>query len=72
MISSPIAASRWLQLAYAWARWVCRRNLTGDRAAIDAGRVEAALTRARQALARQQSARSCFTFAIKKIDGRGR
>jgi len=57
-----------LQLAYAWARWVCRRDLTTDGAAIDAVRVEAAFTRARQALARQQSARSCFTSAIKKID----
>ena len=57
-----------LQLAYAWARWVCRRNLTADKGAIDAELVEAALTRARQALAKQQSARGCFTFAIKKIN----
>jgi len=57
-----------LQLGYAWARWVCRRNLTSDRTTIDAGRVEAALTKARQALARHQSARSCFTAATKKID----
>ena len=57
-----------LQLGYAWARWVCRRNLTTDGTRIDAGRVEAALTKARQALARHQSARSCFTTAIKKID----
>jgi hypothetical protein len=41
-----------LQLSYAWARWVCRRDLTADGAAIDAGRVEAAFTRAKQALAR--------------------
>jgi hypothetical protein len=57
-----------LQLAYTWARWICRRDLAADGAAIDTGRVEAALTRARQALARQQSARSCFTVAVKKID----
>jgi hypothetical protein len=57
-----------LQLGYAWARWVCRRNLTTDGATIAAGRVEAALTKARQALARHQSARSCFTAATKKID----
>jgi hypothetical protein len=57
-----------LQLAYAWARWVCRRDLTADRTDIDAGRVEAALTKARQALARHQAARGCFILAIKKID----
>jgi hypothetical protein len=56
-----------LQLAYAWARWICRRELTADGAALDVGRIEAALTRARQALARQQAARSCFTAATKKI-----
>jgi hypothetical protein len=57
-----------LQLAYAWARWVCRRDLTTDGSAIDVGRVEACLTKASQALARQVSARSCFTAATKKID----
>jgi hypothetical protein len=57
-----------LQLAYAWARWVCRRDLTADGADIDPRRVEVAFTRARQALARQQAARGCFTLAIKKID----
>jgi len=57
-----------LQLAYAWARWVCRRDLTADGTAIDTGRIEAALSRTRQALARQQAARSCFTMATKKID----
>jgi hypothetical protein len=57
-----------LQLAYAWARWICRRELTADGAALDVGRIEAALTRGRQALARQQAARSCFTAATKKID----
>jgi hypothetical protein len=57
-----------LQLAYAWARWVCRRDLTADGAAIDPGRVEAALTKARQALARQQAARACFTLATRKIE----
>ena len=34
---------------------------------IDVGRVEAAFTKARQALARNQAARSCFTIATKKI-----
>jgi hypothetical protein len=57
-----------LKLAYAWARWVSCRDLTADRTAMDVGRIEAALTRARQALARQQSARSCFTMATKKIN----
>jgi hypothetical protein len=57
-----------LQLAYAWARWICCRELTADGAALDVGRIEAALTRGRQALARQQAARSCFTAATKKID----
>jgi hypothetical protein len=57
-----------LKLAYTWARWICRRDLTADTTAIDAGRIEASLTRARQALARQQAARSCFTAATKKIN----
>ena len=57
-----------LQLAYAWARWICRRELTADGAGLDVGRIEAALTRARQALAKQQAARSCFTAVTKKID----
>ena len=57
-----------LQLAYAWARWLCRRDLTADGTAIDVGRVEACLTKAHQALARQASARSCFTAATKKIN----
>jgi hypothetical protein len=57
-----------LKLAYAWARWVCLRDLTADGSAFDVGRIEAALTRARQALAREQSARSCFTLATKKIN----
>jgi hypothetical protein len=56
-----------LQLAYAWARWLCRRDLTAQGDSIDVARIEAALLRARQALARQQSARSCFTTATKKI-----
>jgi hypothetical protein len=56
-----------LQLAYAWARWICRRDLTGGDKSLDAGRIEAALTCARQALQRQQAARSCFTAAAKKI-----
>jgi hypothetical protein len=57
-----------LQLAYTWARWTCRRDLTADQISIDPGRVEAAITKARQALARQQSARACFTAATRKID----
>ena len=57
-----------LRLAYAWARWVCRRELTADGAALDVARIEAALMRARQALQRYQAARGCFTAATKKID----
>lgn len=57
-----------LQLAYAWARWFSRRDLTTDGSSLDVGRIEAALTRARQALAKQQAARSCFTAATKKIE----
>jgi hypothetical protein len=57
-----------LQLAYAWARWVCRRELSADGAGLNVGQIEAALTRARQALQRHQSAKSCFTAATKKID----
>jgi hypothetical protein len=57
-----------LQLAYAWARWICRRELTADGAALDTRLIEAALTRVRQALSKQQSARSCLTAAKNKID----
>ena len=57
-----------LQLAYAWARWVCRRELTAEGGSLDVGRIEAALTRARQALQKHQTARSCFTAATKKIE----
>jgi hypothetical protein len=57
-----------LQLAYAWARWVCRRELSADGAALNVGQIEAALTRARQALQRHQAAKSCFSAATKKID----
>jgi hypothetical protein len=57
-----------LQLAYAWARWNCRRELTADGTALDVERIEAALARARQALTRHQSARSCFSAATKKIE----
>ncbi len=42
-----------LQLAYTGARWLCRRSLTTDGTTIDTGRVEAALTKARQALLRR-------------------
>ena len=57
-----------LQLAYAWARWICRRELTTDGAALDTRRIEAALTRASQALGKKQSALSCLTAAKNKID----
>ncbi|MBO0831886.1 MAG: hypothetical protein J2P28_01115 [Actinobacteria bacterium] len=57
-----------LRLSYEWARWVCRRDLTVDGSKIDSGRVEALLTRTRQALARQKSARACFTQAKNQID----
>lgn len=56
-----------LQLAYCWARWVTRRELTGRSDPFDAGRAEAALQRARQALAKHQTARACFTAATNKI-----
>ena len=57
-----------LQLAYAWARWNCRRELTADGTALDVERIEAALTRARQVMTRHQTARSCFSAATKKIE----
>ncbi len=57
-----------LQLAYAWARWISRRDLTTDGSSLDVGKIEAALTRARQALTKQQAARSCLTAATKKIE----
>ena len=57
-----------LQLAYAWARWVCRRDLTADGALLDVGRIEGALKRVGQALQRHQAARSCFSAAKKKVD----
>jgi hypothetical protein len=57
-----------LQVAYAWARWICRRALTADDNDVDVACVEAALTRAQQALQRHQAARSCFSTATKKIN----
>lgn len=57
-----------LRLSYEWARWICRRDLTVDGSKIDSRRVEALLTRARQALARQKAARACFTQAKNQID----
>ncbi len=56
-----------LQLAYCWARWVTRRELAGRSEAFDAARAEAALQRARKALAKHQAARACFTSATNKI-----
>ena len=57
-----------LRLAYAWARWTGRRDLTADKTSIDTGRVEAAFSKARQALAKHQAVRSCHTAARNKID----
>ncbi|HLI15522.1 MAG TPA: hypothetical protein VKV23_05665 [Acidimicrobiales bacterium] len=56
-----------LQLAYCWARWVTRRELAGRSETFDAARAEAALQRARKALAKHQAARACFTSATNKI-----
>jgi hypothetical protein len=60
---------RALHLAYAWARWVVRRSISADDGTeLDLGRVEAALTAARRALARHQSVKACHSAAKKKID----
>jgi hypothetical protein len=61
-----------LQLAYAWARFVSRRELTSDADGLDVVRIEAALTRARRALQKHQTVRSCLTAAANKIDEGGR
>ena len=57
-----------LHLAYAWARWVCRRELATDGQLLDVAQVEAAITKALQALQRQQAARSCLSAATNKIN----
>lgn len=57
-----------LHLAYAWARWVCRRELTTDAQLLDVAQVEAAITKALQALQRHQTARSCLSAATNKIN----
>jgi hypothetical protein len=61
-----------LHLAYCWARWIARRILSPDgTAALDVARVEAALTRGRQALARHQTIKSCHSAAGNKITEAG-
>jgi hypothetical protein len=56
-----------LQLAYTWGRWVARRELALDVTDVDFDRVEAAIGRARQALARYTVTKGCFTTATRKI-----
>lgn len=63
------ADPRALHLAYAWARWVVRRSISADEETeLDLGRVEAALTAARRALARHQTVKACHSAARKKIE----
>jgi hypothetical protein len=63
---------RALHLAYAWARWIVRRSISADaETEVDLGRVEAALTAARRALARHQSVKACHSAAKKKIEEGG-
>jgi len=58
-----------MHLAYVWARWVARRSISADaETEVDLGRVEAALTAARRALARHQSVKACHSAAKKKIE----
>lgn len=65
---------RGLHLAYEWARWTVRRFIASDsdsEAAIDVAEVEAAITRARQALAKHQAIKSCHSAIRKKADEAG-
>jgi hypothetical protein len=63
---------RVLQLGYAWARWIARRSMAvSTESELDVGRMEAALTRARQAISRHQTIKSCHSAARKKIDEAG-
>lgn len=60
---------RCLQLAYAWARWIARREMIiSDEGELDVAGIEAALSRARQALARHQTIKACHSAAKKRIE----
>jgi len=63
---------RSLRLAYEWARWVCRRqSRDNDAGAIDTDEVLAALDRARRALKRHQTIRTCHSLIKAKSDEAG-
>jgi hypothetical protein len=61
-----------LRLAYIWARWVVRRQLTGVEADdLDAERVSSALDGARRSLERLSNVRRAHTNAVKNIEQAG-
>lgn len=63
---------RGLHLAYEWARWVARRSVVTDpEAVINVAEIDAAITRARQALAKHQAIKSCHSAIRKKADEAG-
>lgn len=62
---------RGLQLAYEWARWVCRRARTNVEPQLDLDAVMAAVERARQALRRHQTVKACHSAIKKKADEAG-
>ena len=59
---------RALQLAYEWARWLCRRTNHTKEPTLDIEAVTAALERAQQALKRHQSIKACRSTIKNKAD----
>jgi len=58
-----------LRLAYMWARWIVRRELSGAGADdVDLGRVSALIEDARRAIDRASAIKRCHTTAKKSID----
>lgn len=61
-----------LELAYQWARWMTRRSVVADdEEALDLAAIEAAITRAAQALGKAQSIRGCHSTVKKQVDEAG-
>jgi hypothetical protein len=58
-----------LRLAYMWARWIVRRNLTGDGGdTIDHERVRSLIEQARRSIGRVTTIRKCHSSATKAIE----
>lgn len=61
-----------LRLAYMWARWMARRELSdAETDSIDLDRIAALIDQARTALGRVQTIRSCHSKSLKAIEQAG-